>query len=188
MMLLFIFALLAGVGAGLWFHGLWSNVVTFVNLWLAALLAFSLTEPITAMIDKSARSMGYVSDIVIMWVLFAVIFMVLRTFTDTISRKRLRFQPMVELVGRSVMSVINAYVFVMFACASLHSAPLEASPFKGSWPPSFLGLRPDIQFFELTSNISDGSLSGNSFRGPSHVDSMSQRRRNLESAEGFLAK
>ncbi|MCA9175413.1 MAG: hypothetical protein KDB14_13105 [Planctomycetales bacterium] len=188
MMLLFIFVVLAGVGALLWFQGLWSNVVTFVNLWLAALLAFSLTEPITNALDDQARNYGYLTDIIIVWVLFALIFGILRAFTDQISRTRLQFQPMVELVGRSVMSVVNAYVFTMFVCATLHAAPLEASPFKGAWPPNFIGLKPDVQFFQITELISRGSLEGtNQFSGPSHVGSMARRRGDLERLEGFLA-
>lgn len=188
MMMLFIFLVLALVGTLLWFQGLWSNVVTFVNLWIAALLAFSLTEPITKALDDAAESMGYVSDIVVMWVLFAVIFGVLRMIAQMCSRTRLRFPPLFETIGRSVMSVVNAYVFVMFACASLHAAPLQASPFGGSWPPNFVGLAPDDHFFAVVSSVSQGSLSDNAFDARSYKADAAARRRRLEQAEGFLVK
>ena len=188
MMMLFIFLLLALVGTLMWFQGLWSNVVTFVNLWIASLLAFSLTEPITSMLDDSAESMGYVSDIVVMWVLFALIFGILRMTTQMCSKTRLGFPPLFETIGRSVMSVVNAYVFVMFACATLHAAPLQASPFGGSWPPNFIGLAPDEHFFAVVSNVSQGSLSGNAFDPRGYKADTASRRQRLEQEEGFLVK
>ena len=52
-------------------------------------------------------------------VLFAVIFGVLRLISHMCSSTRLGFPPLFETIGRSVMSVVNAYVFVMFVIDNL---------------------------------------------------------------------
>lgn len=186
MMILILLAFMGAVGAMLWFQGLWSNAVAFVNIWIAALLSFSLMEPITNKLQESMSGFGYLIDFIIVWILFAVIYGVLRIVTDKISPTRLRFPEMFELVGRSVMAVINAYVLTMFMTATLHAAPLERDAFGGAWPPSLLGLRPDQQFLDLTASLSNGSMGGNSFNGPSYARQMEMRRADFEALEGFL--
>ena len=37
--------------AALWFQGLWSNVVTLINLLLAVMLAFNYFEPVANLLD-----------------------------------------------------------------------------------------------------------------------------------------
>jgi len=189
MMILILLAFMAAVGALCWFQGLWSNCVTFVNILIAALLAWSLFEPITNKLQESMSNFGYLLDIIVVWLLFMLIYGFLRIITDRISKTRLRFPPMFELIGRSVMAVANAYLLTMFMAATLHAAPLEQEPFQGAWPPSLAGLQPDTQFFGLVGNLSRGSMSsGNEFDGDSYMSSMRSRRRDLEGLDGFLAE
>lgn len=189
--LLVVFAVTAGLT---WLHGLWSNLLTLVNMLLAALVATIFYEPAATALRDSMAQMTYLLDFLLLWLLFAVSFGIFRLATDLISRERLRFPPMVELVGRSITAVIIGYVMVMFTTMTLHTAPLQASPFNGAWSTpgeaSFLGLRPDAQWLSFVRGQSQMGLKGGSVfdENGTFVQRHHARRQAFESEEAFLVQ
>lgn len=191
---LFLLFVFAATGALVWFHGLWSNLVTLINMLFAGFVATIFFEPLTTLAVEQMPAYSYVLEFIILWALFAFTFGILRVVSELVSRQRLRFQPMVELVGRSVTAVIIGYVMVMFTNMTLHTAPIEASPFNGAWATagdaSFLGMRPDGQWLSFVRGQSQMGLSGSSVfdETGSFVTSYYARRQALEGEESFLAE
>src|SRR4051812_43411502 len=109
MMLLFLLLVLAGTAAAVWFQGLWNAVVTLVNLILAGAIASSFFEPVSRMLEGisgDVKTYTYLLDFIVVWLLFAVSFGVLRAITDAISSKPVLFDFPVEVAGRTLMALI----------------------------------------------------------------------------------
>ena len=152
-----------GVAAGLWFQGLWNNAITLINILLAGLIATNYYEPISALAVKQDRSYTYLYDVVVLWLLFAIVFSILRALSDLLSSDRVKFIQPVELAGRSVLAVLAAYLFICFTVFTIHTAPLQANAFRGAFqsPDSgtFLFLQPGQQWASLVRTASGGGLS-----------------------------
>ena len=113
-----------------WWFGLWNNLLTLINLLLAGLVASSFYENMAITLEAWAPSFIYFSDFLAVWLIFVLVFAVLRTATDLLSSMRLRFDPVTEMMGRSVLSIWIAVVFIAFSFFTLHMAPI---------PPDFYG-------------------------------------------------
>src|SRR5688572_2809660 len=125
MMFLFLLLVLAGTAAGVWFQGLWSGVITLVNLLLAMIIATSFYEPVVTAIDNigAAKSYTYLLDFVVLWLIFGFAFAVLRAITDSLSKRQVKFDMPVEMAGRSVLAIWCGWLMVCFVAFSLHMAP-----------------------------------------------------------------
>lgn len=148
--------------AALWFQGLWSNVVTLINLLLAMMLAFNYFEPVAKQLDGLEPSLIYLWDFVALWGLFALSFGLLRAVTDVLSRTRVAFDFWVETVGRSITAVWIAWLFIGFVCATMHTAPLEPHPLGFQKTPksgNFLGMAPDRHWLGFMQSRSRGAFS-----------------------------
>jgi len=187
--LLFVFALTA---AGVWFHGLWGGVVTLVNLLIAGLVATSFYEPVALQIVGFSRNYTYLADFLALWFLFAVTFGLLRLITDIISPNRLKFHTLTEMIGRSIMCVVVGYVMMMFTAMTIHTAPIQASPFNGAWSgpssSSFLGMKPESQWIGFVRGQSKWSLKGGEVfdEDGSWLADHYARRTEFEKETGFL--
>lgn len=161
MILLLIFVAFV---AALWFQGLWSNMVTLINVLIAGMIAFNYFEPVADLLVKQESSYKYLYDYLALWGLFVLSFGILRLATDLASRRRVVFNIWVEMVGRSILSVWIAWLFIGFVCATMHAAPLGANPFGFQQTPmagNFLGMSPGRQWLALMQSRSRGALSGN---------------------------
>ena len=159
LVLLLIFLIVA---AAMWAQGLWNSVVTLINLLLAMMLAFNYFEPLANLAEKQQPSYGYLADFAALWILFVVSFGLLRMMTDILSRKRVAFDFWTETVGRSVLALFVAWLFVGFVCATLHTAPLGPHPLGFQETPTsgnFLGMSPGRQWLAFMQSRSRGALS-----------------------------
>jgi hypothetical protein len=136
MMSLFLFAILAITAAALWFQGLWNATVTLVNLVLAMVIATSLYEPISRQLEKvsnDVKTFTFLLDFIVLWLVFALAFGILRAITDSISKKAVEFDLPVELAGRTILALFCGWVMVCFVAFSLHMAPLNSVNPLGAW-------------------------------------------------------
>jgi hypothetical protein len=162
MLNLVLFSIFVICVAALWFQGLWSNAITLINMLLAMMLAFNYFEPLSNMLDGMDRSYTYLWDFLALWGLFAICYGLLRALTDMLSRKRVAFDFWVEMVGRSVLAVWIAWLFVGFICATMHTAPLGPHPMGFQQTPTsgnFLGMAPGRQWLAFMQSRSRGALS-----------------------------
>lgn len=125
-------------------EGLWGNLLSMVNAIFAAIIATNLFEPAADFLDGQAPSMTYFADFLMLWLIFAFTFGVLRAITDQISMTRVRFKMPVEATGRILFGLLTAWVVVSFFLFSLHTAPLPRVHFGGSF-----GQSPDSSNFFL---------------------------------------
>lgn len=189
--LLVVFLLTAGLT---WLQGLWKGLLTLVNVLLAGLVATIFFEPITTAIVESSAQMTYLLDFLVLWGLFALAITVFRIVTEIVSRERVQFHPMVELVGRSITALLIGYLMVMFTNMTLHTAPIQASPFNGAWTSpgeaSFVGLSPDAQWLSFVRGQSQMGLAGSHVfdEDGSFVQRYYSRRQALESEAEFLVQ
>src|SRR5215471_2688028 len=100
MMFLFLLLIFAAATAGIWFQGLWGATVTLVNLLLAMMIATCFFEPICTMLEGvGLASFTFLLDFLVLWLLFAIAFGILRAVTDALSRLRVAFDMPVEMAG-----------------------------------------------------------------------------------------
>ena len=134
MMFLFLLLVFLATAAAIWFQGLWGAAVTLVNLLLAMMIAMNYFEPLCGTLEGfGLASYGFLLDFLVLWVLFAVVFGILRAVTDFLSRTRVAFDLPVEMAGRSVLAVVCGWIFVCFAAFSLQMAPLNSENPLGAW-------------------------------------------------------
>src|SRR2546428_830731 len=100
MMFLFLLLMLAATAAGIWFQGFWNAAVTLVNLILAMAIAMNFYEPICMQLEKvsgDVKTYTYLLDFIVLWLLFAISFGVLRAISDALSKKAIEFDLPVEI-------------------------------------------------------------------------------------------
>jgi uncharacterized membrane protein required for colicin V production len=142
-------------------EGMWSNAIRLINVVTAALLATNFFEPVTQLLEGWAPKVTYVADFVVLWLLFAVAMAVLRTFTDQVSRVKVRFPEQVDQVGGALFSLWVGWVLVCFLVMTLHTAPLARNfLFDGFQPEQrmFMGLAPDRQWLGFMQRMSLGTF------------------------------
>jgi hypothetical protein len=190
MMFLFLLLVLLGTGAAIWFQGLWSGVVTLVNLILAMVIATSFYEPVVTALEGigALASYTYLLDFVVLWIVFAFAFGILRAFTDGLSKSQVSFPTPFEMVGRSVMALFCGWLMVCFVAFSLHFAPLNSPTPLGAWTTPAartLGpVSPDRLWLGFMHSRSKGALGGNVFDPNADFLLRYRDRRVKYSAEG----
>lgn len=113
------------VAAGVWWFGFWNGLISLVNLLLAASISSSVYHAIANRLIVNSPSYVFLVDFLTIWLIFVLSFIILRAATDTLSTYKLTFDPIVEMIGRSIMAVWVAGVFTCFSMFTLHLAPLN---------------------------------------------------------------
>jgi len=167
-MFLLLLVIFAATTAGLWFQGLWNGLVTLVNMVLAMVIATSFYEPAAAAIEGfGAQSWTYLLDFVVLWLLFFLAYGILRGITDSLSKERVKFDPPIELGGRSILAAVCGWIMVCFVAFSLHMAPLNSASPLGAWSTpnskAFGPVAPDRLWLGFMHSRSQGALAGNVF-------------------------
>jgi len=154
--------------ASTWWFGLWSGVVTLINLFIAAMLASSLYQPMSGKLSDINPTYEALFDFIGVWAVFCLAFFVLRGATDSLSRFRLKFDPLTEIIGRSIVSAWIAGVFICFAFFTMQMAPLTPA-FYGSesmaTQSSELGTIPDKLWLAFIQSRSRGALAASKSAG-----------------------
>lgn len=187
MMFLLLFLIFAIVAAALWFQGLWNGAVTLVNLFLAMMIATNFYEPVTVMLEGAgAGSYSYLLDFLILWILFAVAFGILRAITDMLSQTQVKFDLPVEMAGRSLLALWGAWLVVCFAAFSLQMAPLNSPTPLGAWStptaPTFIVTSPDRLWLGFMHSRSKGALAGSQVFDPGAEFALKYRDRRTKYA------
>ena len=188
------------VGAGCWFTGMWSNLVTLVCLVFAGMIASSFYEPLADLLEGSLGRMTYLLDFISVWLLFFVAFGFMRLITELLSPYRVKFNEVLELVGRSVLSVWIGWAFVCFSMFTLHMAPIETAGFGGGFQGTkdqinFMGIGPDRMWLAFIQSRSMGAFSEYKdsgilpeYREALHADDRDTNSRIFDSTSEFILK
>jgi len=175
-------------------EGLWNNALTVVNALFAGLVASSFWEPVATWVEGIVPGGTYLWDFVSLWLIFCVMFLVLRTLTDLISRTRVRFKKPVDAAGGALFALWVGWILVSFTAMTLHTAPL-AEHFLGFYAQPdqkiFLNMMaPDRQWLGFVQQLSKGSMArGNPFDPQGQfINKYAKRRKDYEGVQGIFAE
>lgn len=119
--------------------GLWSNILIFINLLFATLIATALYEPISLLVhdaDWKANDSGVASIVegkieyadmtpfLMIWLIFIASLLLLRFVTDYSSRYKVRFHAAIDIPGRIISAIAIAVLFLGFAGFTIHISPM----------------------------------------------------------------
>jgi hypothetical protein len=144
--------------ASTWWSGLWSNLITLINMIIAGLIASSFFECLATKFESWLPSYKNLFEFLAIWILFLGSFIVLRAATDMLSSIRLKFDYWTETVGRSLLSIWIACVFIAFTLFSFHVAPLPPNVMSDPDSANFL-IGPDRMWAAFLQSRSRGALS-----------------------------
>jgi uncharacterized membrane protein required for colicin V production len=113
-------------------EGLWSNVISLVNILVSGLVAFACYSPLAIYLDEMLDGQyTYLLDFVCIWGLFVVTMLVCRAATGLASRTRMRFKNPIDPVGGPLVALVGAWAMAAFVMATLHTAPMPKEAFSG---------------------------------------------------------
>ena len=142
--------------------GLWTIIISLVNVVTAALVATNLFEPIADFLTKNAPSATYLWDLIALWGVFAAAYAVMKAVTDRVSRFRVKLPKTVEMLGSMLLLTVMAWVVICFTAFSLHMAPLARNFMGGGFEPEkpvfFSVLYPDRLWLGFMQGQSLGGL------------------------------
>jgi hypothetical protein len=143
--------------------GLWHAIITFFNVLTAAVLATNYFEPAATWVDSKMPTFSYLIDVIVLWGLFIIFFLIFRLLTDYASRVTVRFHKWVDVPGGMLLSVWTGWLLVCLLMVSLHVAPLPQHGFGGTFqqtPESrmFFSLAPDRKWLAFVHKLSFGAL------------------------------
>jgi len=133
------------------------------------MIATSFYEPICTAIEKigPGGQYTYLLDFVVLWLLFGIIFAILRAITDGLSKTRVSFDLPVEMAGRSVLAAWCGWLMVCFVAFSLQMAPLNTPNPLGAWEKTssktFGPVSPDRLWLGFMHSRSKQAIGGNTF-------------------------
>lgn len=158
---LLLLVIILGIFASLMREGLWSSLLVLFNITLAGLVATNFYEPVATMLTKQIPKGTMFWDLIAVWGLFAIAYLVFRTATNQVSKFKVKFQKPIEMAGGYFFAIWAGYVFVCFTAMTLHMAPLARDFMWGGFKPEnpiFFGLKPDRQWLGFVQMLSRGSL------------------------------
>src|SRR5688500_9703922 len=123
-LLLFILGVFLICMAMLWTEGFWGNAITFCNVLFAGILATCLFELVAAQLEKQLPRFTYLWDFISVWLVFVIVYSILRALTDYLSKFRVKFNRPVEMVGNMGLAVAVGLLMTCFTSFTLHMTPL----------------------------------------------------------------
>ncbi|MBI2823879.1 MAG: CvpA family protein [Planctomycetia bacterium] len=141
--------LLLAVLAAIANEGLWSNAIALVNIVTAALVATNFFEPMSAWWRTRWPGGVHVWDFLALWLLFAVVYSIMKAATDFLSKTRVRFPLALDRAGGYFFAAWVGWVLVCFTAMTFHTAPLARDFLFGGFKPEndlLFGLDPDRQW------------------------------------------
>lgn len=143
--------------------GLWGNLITFVNLLVASLLAMNYFEAAAVFIASLSPMLAYYADFIALWGIFAGAAFLLKALTDRASLIRVRFSGPIENVGNLAVLAATGWMLLCFTAASIHVAPLGRTALFGGFTPTrsvlFDVVAPDRLWLGFFQRTSEGALS-----------------------------
>ena len=177
-------------------EGLWSNTITLINVIIAGLVAFGFYSPVALWVDESLNGQfTYLVDFVSIWVLYVVTMVILRFFSNALSKTRMRFKNPFDKVGGPLMALFAAEVLVGFVLATLHTAPLKegAIAYEDSEVATASGfMNPDLAWLRFVERVSSpqalGANGGAQFSAKSFVKIYRDHRKKFEAAPSLKVR
>lgn len=136
-------------------EGLWSAMLMFLNVLVAATVATAWFGVLTVSLEKLVPSYTFLLDFLSMWGIFSIVLLALREITDRVSRTKVKFLRQIELCGAPIVALLSGWVMVAFTATSLHTAAVPRWLVQET-PQArmFFGLSPDRKWLSWMRNSS----------------------------------
>jgi len=136
-------------------EGLWSAMLMFLNVLVAASVATAWFGVLAVLLEKRVPSYTYLLDFLSIWGIFSVVLLALREITDRVSHTKVKFLRQIEFCGAPIVALLTGWVMVAFTAASLHTAAVPRSLVQPT-PQArmFFGLSPDRKWLSWVRNSS----------------------------------
>lgn len=174
--------------------GLWSNTLKLMQIALSGLVAFGFYQPLTVLVDEQTDgSYTYVLDIVLIWALYSVAFIILTILFELLSKTRQKYLPQqVDDVGGPIVGLLAGLLLAGFAGATLHVAPLPRDALGNGMNYTKQEVATaqlyalDITWLSMVEAASKtGFYTGEEFTVERYVAIYGKRRENYEKTEGL---
>jgi len=147
--------------AVVWGQCFWSNLLSSINITLASLMAFNYSIPLANLINDQAPEWGGFTEFLCIWVVFIIVFVILRAVTSAISKLPPRMGPKFDKGLDAFGCVMVAFVMWSWAAFTMYSAPIGTEGFKnmldgGSSPTALVAQVYGKTVFELPSKLGMG--------------------------------
>src|SRR4051794_15012165 len=115
-------------------EGVWSNALTLISIIISGLVAFGFYSPLVVYLDEEVTNgqHTYWLDFAIIWGLYAVTMIVMRTLMGAASKTRMRFKNPIDSISGPLVGAIAAWVLAGFVLATLHTVPMGKDAFNGA--------------------------------------------------------
>lgn len=143
-------------------EGFWSNLIMFVNVFFAGLVATNYFEPLASWLTNQWISLAMFSDYISFWLLFILFYGLMAGMTATASTVKVKTISAVDKGLGYLFSVATGWLLICMVSASMHFAPLGRDIMFGGFrpeDPSFLGMSPDRAWFAFNQKLSLGAFS-----------------------------
>lgn len=157
--------------------GIWTNLIRLFNLIFSGLIATTYFETLAGTLEGVLPAFKSLSDFLSIWLIFVVVYALLRFLTIKLSLVRVWFPAIIDKWGGVALAVILGFTMLSFSVFALYTAPL---------PPGYWGIheKPSITggWAVFTKMESEGALqAGTSFGEP---DEFYKRYNQLRIEEG----
>jgi hypothetical protein len=115
-------------------EGLWSNTITLLTIIVSGLVAFGFYSPLVVYLNEEVTDgqHTYWLDFAVIWGLYLVTYVILRSMTGAASKTRMRYKHPIDAVGGPLMGLFAAWVLASFTMATLHVSPRPKEAFGGN--------------------------------------------------------
>ncbi len=169
--------------------GLWSNVITTINIVLSGLIAFGTYQALGKLLVSKFAQAGeftFLLDFLCLWLIYIISFVVLqRILANNLSRTRMRFKHPIDTVGGPLAGLVAAFFTMGIVGASLQAAPFDADAFAGVFTDTNRSgtMHPDLAWLQLCETALGPDRLGTSnkpFRSLEYRDENNKMRQALE--------
>jgi uncharacterized membrane protein required for colicin V production len=180
-------------------EGVWSNTLTLISVIVSGLVAFGFYSPLVAYLDEEATSgqHTYWLDFAVIWGLYAVTMVIIRSLLAAASKTKLRFKHPIDPVGGPIIGFLAAWVLAAFTLATLHTAPMPKNQFGGKLVYSdadtaLMFMSPDAEWLRFVERVNPadalGSGSMDKFSAKGFVKIYTDRREKFDKSDGLIVK
>jgi hypothetical protein len=128
-----LLVIMLGITYAVGSEGVYGAALMFINVVFAGLMAFSIFEPCARWVAANLGFMAKMADFVVLLLLFAVFFTIMRLLTDMLGVWYVRFHGAVDQIGRYVFGAATAWYLVgMFVCM-VQTAPIHKKFLGYQW-------------------------------------------------------
>ncbi|MBQ3351723.1 MAG: CvpA family protein [Thermoguttaceae bacterium] len=126
--MVFFILMLVILGATIAFSvrdGIWTNLIRLFNLIFSGLIATTYFETLAGTLEGFAPTYTYLLDFLSIWLVFIVVYAILRELTNRLSLVKVWFPAIIDKWGGVALSIVLGFTMLSFSVFALYTAPLQ---------------------------------------------------------------